>query len=79
MPEQEKPYRVYKGGRAKGKVPLQRPTNGRSKDSGRGAPSSAPRRRRVGRWVTLTLLILIVLLVVWVVGSYISVSGGMHK
>ena len=26
MPEQEKPYRVYKGGRAKGKVPLQRPT-----------------------------------------------------
>ena len=24
MPEQEKPYRVYKGGRAKGKVPLQR-------------------------------------------------------
>ena len=43
MPEQEKPYRVYKGGRAKGKVPLQRPTDGRSKDSGRGAPSSAPR------------------------------------
>ena len=42
MPEQEKPYRVYKGGRAKGKVPLQRPTDGRSKDSGRGAPSSAP-------------------------------------
>jgi polyisoprenyl-teichoic acid--peptidoglycan teichoic acid transferase len=76
MPEQEKPYRVYKGGRAKGKVPLQRPTNGRSKDSGRGAPSSAPRRRRVGRWVTLSLLILIVLGVVWVVGSYISVSGG---
>src|SRR4051794_2441223 len=48
MPEQEKPYRVYRGGRAKGKVPLQRPTNGRSKDSGRGAPSSAARRRRVG-------------------------------
>ena len=43
MPEQEKPYRVYKGGRAKGKVPLQRPTDGRSKDSGRGAPASAPR------------------------------------
>ena len=41
MPEQEKPYRVYKGGRAKGRVPLQRPTDGRSKDSGRGAASSA--------------------------------------
>ena len=77
MPEQEKPYRVYKGGRAKGKVPLQRPTDGRSKDSGRGAPSSAPPgRRHVGRWITLSLLLVLVLAVVWLVTSYLSVSGG---
>ena len=77
MPEQEKPYRVYKGGRAKGKVPLQRPTRRpEQEDSGRGAPSSAPGRRHVGRWITLSLLLLLVLAVVWLVASYISVSGG---
>jgi len=76
MPEQAKPYRVYKGGRAKGKVPLQRPTDGRGKGSGRGTPSSPPGRRHVGRWITLSLLLLLVLVVAWLVASYISVSGG---
>ena len=47
MPEQEKPYKLYKGGRAKGKVPLQRPSDGRRKDSGRGsAVDGAPRAAR---------------------------------
>ena len=77
MPEQEKPYRVYKGGRAKGKVPLQRPTRrSEQEDSGRGAQPSAPGRRHVGRWITLSLLLVLVLAVVWLVASYISVSGG---
>ena len=30
----------------------------------------------MGRWITLSLLLLVVLAVVWLVGSYISVSGG---
>ena len=67
---------MYKGGRAKGKVPLQRPSDGWSTKSGQGASSSAPRRRHVGRWITLSLLSLFVVAVVWLVGSYISVSGG---
>ena len=53
MPEQEKPYRVYKGGRAKGKVPLQRPaTNDRPDSAAPGAPPK-PKRRRVGRRIAL--------------------------
>ena len=48
MPEQEKPYRVYKGGRAKGKVPLQRPATDRSRGfrcrhDAAEAPAAAPR------------------------------------
>ena len=60
MPEQEKPYRVYKGGRAKGKVPLQRPS-GRPEQGfrPRRAIVGSPRRRHVGRWITLSLLIVL--------------------
>ena len=76
MPEQEKPYRVYKGGRAKGKVPLQRPTAGRAKRSTAGDPGTKTGRRRVGRWVTLSLAVFLLLVVAWGVTSYLSVSKG---
>ena len=76
MPEQEKPYRVYKGGRAKGKVPLQRPTADRGKRSTAGDPGTKPGRRRVGRWVTLSLAVFLLLVVAWGVTSYLSVSKG---
>jgi len=76
MPEQEKPYRVYKGGRAKGKVPLQRPGPDRRKDSSAGTTPGAPRRHHVGRWITLTLVVVLLLAVVWLVTSYLSVSSG---
>ncbi len=76
MPEQAKPYRVYKGGRAKGKVPLQRPPAGRRTPSGGGSTSRKPRQRRVGRRVTLALGAMLLLIVVWLVASYVSISGG---
>ena len=62
MPEQEKPYRVYKGGRAKGKVPLQRPPTRRAtaKNDPNAAPRT-PRQRRLGRRITLALVVLLVL------------------
>jgi LCP family protein required for cell wall assembly len=75
----EKPYRVYRGGRQKGKVPLP----GRER---RRAPEPAPQRRDVRRrprrgwsrkriaWWTIVGLIL--LLVVWSVAGYFSVSSG---
>jgi LCP family protein required for cell wall assembly len=71
MPEQEKPYRVYKGGRTKGKVPLQRPAA-----TPKSATTTAPKERHIGRWVTLTLVVLVLLAVAWLVASYLSVSGG---
>jgi len=77
MPEQEKPYRVYKGGRAKGKVPLQRPaTTGRT-DSGVSTTQRKPRKRRLGRRITLALALVLLLGIVWLVASYWSFSRGM--
>ncbi len=76
MADAEKPYRVYKGGRAKGKVP----SAPRPERSGRGEPSSAkrPGRPRWGRRVGLAVVLLAVLLVVWVVASYLAFRSGVE-
>ena len=69
----EKPYRVYRGGRQKGKVPL----------SAREAPSTAPsgpRRRRKPwtwrRWTLVGIVALVVLFVIWTFAGYLSLRGG---
>ena len=86
----EKPYRVYKGGRTKGKVPLKsrdRDTRQRGRSTyrsggGDGAGSGRPvvRRPRKGwtwkRWTWVTLVTLLVLLVIWSVAGYLSVRSG---
>src|SRR3989337_691466 len=74
MAEGEKPYRVYKGGRAKGKVP----TATRPERQGQGAErrTKAPGRPRWRRRIGLTLLLLFVLLVVWTVAGYFSFRAG---
>lgn len=74
MADGEKPYRVYKGGRARGKVPTaSRPERQQQGESRRVKPPGRPRwRRRVG----LGLLLLFVLLVVWSVASYLSFRAG---
>jgi polyisoprenyl-teichoic acid--peptidoglycan teichoic acid transferase len=84
----EKPYRVYRGGRTKGKVPLKRrDRDSRSavrsdgRDSGRIVERD-PRRRRLWlgwtwrRWTFVTVVGLIVLFVIWGVAGYLSVSSG---
>ena len=77
----EKPYRVYRGGRAKGKVPLER--NDRearrlARSDGRGPGRIVEKRRRWTwkRWLPLGILALVVLVVVWGVAGYLSVSSG---
>jgi len=85
----EKPYRVYRGGRTKGKVPLER----RERDARRAVRSDGggpgriverkPRRRLwLGwtwrRWTLVAILGLIVLLMVWGVAGYLSVSRGVR-
>jgi LCP family protein required for cell wall assembly len=87
----EKPYRVYRGGRTKGKVPL--PTReprvekpGRTTyRSGGGASDGRPvvRRPRRGwtwkRWTWVTLLVLVVFFVVWGIAGYLSVRSGVRE
>jgi len=88
----EKPYRVYRGGRTKGKVPVSPRDRDRSKQErstyrsgggggGRdGSGKQVVRRPRKGwtwkRWTWVTLVFLVVLLVVWGVAGYFSVRSG---
>jgi LCP family protein required for cell wall assembly len=80
MAQGDKPYRVYKGGRTKGKVPLApRPTRA---PGGDGLEPGRPRRRRSPRWgrrVGVTFLLLVVLMVVWVVASYLAFRSGVAE
>ncbi len=76
MPEEQKPYTLYKGGRAKGKVPLRRPGSGSPPGASAAKNPGKPRERHVGRWLTLTLATILLLAIVWLVASYLSVSRG---
>jgi polyisoprenyl-teichoic acid--peptidoglycan teichoic acid transferase len=73
----EKPYRVYKGGRQKGKVPLP----GRDeRKAGGGDGNRVVRRPRKQwtwkRWTLLVLLVVVVFFIVWGVAGYFSVRSG---
>jgi polyisoprenyl-teichoic acid--peptidoglycan teichoic acid transferase len=75
MAEGQKPYRLYRGGRKQGKVPLQK-----SAPCG-PAPPRAPRERRRRRWwlwAMATVIALLVLAVVWGVLGYLSFSRGVE-
>ena len=82
MPGQEKPYRVYRGGRVKGRVPLERRLEQHAANGGAGG--GRPRRRwrflpRRFRWklaLGLALPLLLVLVIVWGFGSYLALSHG---
>ncbi len=77
MAEGDKPYRLYRGGRKKGKVPLASQARPSTQPSRKPA---APRRRRRWRlWIGLTLLGSVVLLAAWGALGYRSFSGGVDK
>ena len=69
----EKPYRRYRGGRVKGRVPLERT---RRPATSPAAPSAPQRPRRWGRWVLLGVGALVLLFLVWGVLGYLSFSSG---
>jgi polyisoprenyl-teichoic acid--peptidoglycan teichoic acid transferase len=77
MADAEKPYRLYKGGRTKGKVP----TAPRPERPGRAESSRTkqPGKPRWGRRIGLAVLVLAVLLVVWLVASYLAFRGGVKE
>ncbi len=85
MPEVEKPYRVYRGGRARGKVPLRStsaPESRRASEDGFRPPDTGaakPRsRRRRGRWISGALVLLLLALVAWGVTSYLAFRKGVQ-
>jgi LCP family protein required for cell wall assembly len=88
MARGDKPYRVYRGGRVKGRVPLATRPEERPRRDGRQPKSSARaaarlptprRRRRWGRRIWLGVLVLFVVLVVWLVASYLALSAGVQE
>ena len=77
MAVEGKPYRLYRGGRTKGKVPLERRTRA---PEGPQAPKTLPAwRRRWGLWLGLVLLGLVVLTLVWGVLGYVSFARGVDE
>jgi polyisoprenyl-teichoic acid--peptidoglycan teichoic acid transferase len=88
MARDEKPYRIYRGGRTKGKVPTAGRRTSPSRGADDGTPAAPPpyrgpnavptrtRRRRIGPWIVLGLVVLLGLLVAWGVLGYLSVSHG---
>jgi polyisoprenyl-teichoic acid--peptidoglycan teichoic acid transferase len=86
MARGDKPYRVYRGGRTKGRVPLQRraepaapPRDGRP--ARRVVPQTtapAPRRHRGwGRRIGLIVLFVVLFVLAWAVASYFAVAKAM--
>jgi polyisoprenyl-teichoic acid--peptidoglycan teichoic acid transferase len=82
MPAGEKPYRVYRGGRVKGKVPLERrepSTRRNGREPGRPAQPKVRRPRRRWSWpkrIGLALLLVIVLVVVWGLIGFLQFRSG---
>jgi LCP family protein required for cell wall assembly len=88
-PGGEKPYRLYRGGRTKGRVPtVGRPEkaaprprpdrDGRSRYRGPGPRTGArrPRQIRWGRELTIALVLIVLFFVVWAALGYLVFHGG---
>src|SRR5438067_12028793 len=82
MARTDKPYRVYRGGRVRGGVPLRtKPAHPEAKDGEdryRGPSKPARERKRWGwgRRIGVGVAASILLLVVWTVAGYLSFRGG---
>ncbi len=84
MAREEKPYRVYRGGRAKGKVPTTqsgRVRKASGSDRGgrseyRGPAGGAPRNVRWGRRIAIAIAVLLLFVIVWSVAGWFAVSSG---
>jgi LCP family protein required for cell wall assembly len=78
----EKPYRVYRGGRVKGRVPLERPQT-RPERNGR-EPRAPKIRRPRRRWswkrrIGIGLIVVLVLAAIWGIAGFLSFRSGVDK
>jgi polyisoprenyl-teichoic acid--peptidoglycan teichoic acid transferase len=71
MAAENKPYRLYRGGRTKGRVPLERTSRATASE-----PIAARKRRRWGLWVAAAVVGVLVLAVVWGALGFRAVSSG---
>jgi polyisoprenyl-teichoic acid--peptidoglycan teichoic acid transferase len=92
-PGGEKPYRLYRGGRTKGKVPtLGRPEkpaarppraerDGRREYRGPGPKTTAkrPRQIRWGREIAIALVLILVFFIAWTALGYLTFRSGVSK
>jgi LCP family protein required for cell wall assembly len=83
MARADKPYRVYRGGRVRGGVPLRtkpaRPETGDGQDGRYRGPSKPVRERKRWSWgrrIGVGVAAFLLLLLVWTVASYFSFRGG---
>jgi polyisoprenyl-teichoic acid--peptidoglycan teichoic acid transferase len=74
----DKPYRVYRGGRTKGRVPLERNVRKPERAGGAGTPPRK-RRRRWGLWAALAVAGLLLITLLWGILGYVSFSNGVEK
>jgi LCP family protein required for cell wall assembly len=89
-PGGEKPYRLYRGGRVKGRVPTASPPgrpprtprpgrDGRSHYRGPGPKKPRTRTARQIRWgreIGIAIVLVLLFLIVWAVLGYLVVNGG---
>jgi LCP family protein required for cell wall assembly len=80
----EKPYRVYRGGRVKGSVPLERRQRAEPMRRRDGREPGKPKIRRPRRrwsWprrILVTLLALILLFLIWSFAGFMTLRSGVH-
>src|SRR4051794_7632073 len=73
MPSGEKPYRIYRGGRARGKVPsLPKPEGSETRER---RFRLRPNRRWL-RWIPAGLAVLLVFVIAWALASYFQFRDG---
>jgi LCP family protein required for cell wall assembly len=77
MVEGEKPYRLYRGGRKKGRVPLQTATRPTTQPTDARPGGGPPRRWWL--WAIVAVVGLILLTILWGLLGYRSVASGVDK
>jgi polyisoprenyl-teichoic acid--peptidoglycan teichoic acid transferase len=89
MAREDKPYRVYKGGRATGGVPTltrrprpaspKPPADGRPSEYRGPGPVKRERRWGAGRIVLLAVILTTLLLLGWTIAGYLAVRSGVQE